>query len=481
MNLDQYLPIHVTSHNTLSGVNPEIFFGFSAEEFNPEQPYGKKPGEINLVVREAGRQSIHVSLGKQGDFADHIVREAAGLLGRWLVGHGITDVEFDFDGSLLAGEPGALVKLVEGLESGGYKFSTYKTGNKAEKIRPALAVVSAIDTKVKTREINRTLEIMAAVNLSRDWANEPANVINPVSLRKMATDLFSGTSVSVKIVDEKQLAEMGAGGILSVGKGSATPPCFIVLSYPGKGADAKKKPVAVIGKTITFDTGGYSLKDSTNILHMKLDKCGGMDVIGLLLAADRTGLPIPLVGLVTAAENMISAQAYRPDDIIRTLSGKTIEIGSTDAEGRLILADALTYAQNEIKPSAMIDLATLTGGVIIALGRVRAGLMSNNDNLAQALFESGQRTHERLWRLPMDKEYSEMMEGDEADLKNVSGSREASAITGGTFLKEFVSDVMPWAHIDIAGTADTPKETPLSCKGATGFGIRMLLDYLNHQ
>lgn len=481
MNLDQYLPIHVTLQLTLSGMKPEIIFGFADEKFNPEQPYGKKPGEINLVVKDGSRQLILVSLGQQEDFEDHTVREAAGLLGRWLVDHGITDAEFDFDASLLAREPVALVKMVEGLESGGYRFLTYKTGKKAKKNRPSLAMVSAIEPEFKTGEINRVLEIMAAVNLARDWANEPANVINPVSLRKMVADLFEGTGVSVKIVDENQLSAMGAGGILSVGKGSATPPCYIILSYPGKVAHANKKPVVVIGKTITFDTGGYSLKDANNIIHMKLDKCGGMDVIGLLLAADRIGLVTPLVGLVTVAENMISAQAYRPDDIIRTLSGKTVEIGSTDAEGRLILSDALTYAQNELNPGTVIDLATLTGGVIIALGRVRAGLMTNNDSLAKALFDAGQRTHERLWRLPMDKEYSEMMEGDEADLKNVSGSREASAITGGTFLKEFVPDDMPWAHIDIAGTADTPKETPLFCKGATGFGIRLLLDYLTHQ
>lgn len=478
MNLDQYLPVQITSQPALSGSKPEIIFGFAAEKFIADQPFGKKPGEVILAIKEGIRQLIYVSLGKQDDFADHTLREAGGLLGRWLVSNGVPEAEFDFDHSLLAGKPGALVKLVEGLESGGYKFSTYKTGKKAEKIHPSLVIVSAVDARQKTEEINRTLQIMAAVNLSRDWANEPANVINPVSLRKMVAELFEGTGVSVKIVDENQLVEMGAGGILSVGKGSATPPCFIILTYPGKGQDVTKKPVVVVGKTITFDTGGYSLKDSNNIIHMKLDKCGGMDVVGLLLAADRIGLATPLVGVITAAENMISAQAYRPDDIIRTLSGKTIEIGSTDAEGRLILADALTYAQNELNPGAIIDLATLTGGVIIALGRVRAGLISNNDSLAQALFDAGQCTHERLWRLPMDKEYSEMMEGDEADLKNVSGSREASAITGGTFLKEFVQDDMPCAHIDIAGTADTPKETPLSCKGATGFGIRLLLDYL---
>jgi leucyl aminopeptidase len=481
MDIDKYLPIKVTLSTTAPELKTEILFGFTTDSFSAVHPFGKKPGDVDLVRFDAGRQHIHVSLGKEEDFNLNTIREASGLLAKWLISSKVPEVKFEFDPSILAGKAGALTQLVEGLESGGYKFSTYKTDKESKRIQPGLVIVTSKDVSPRNEEVKRVLDIMSAVNLARDWANEPANVINPVSLRKMVTDLFQGSSVSVKIVDEKQLASMGAGGILSVGKGSATPPCFIILSYPGSGANAKKKPAVVIGKTITFDTGGYSLKDTSNIIHMKLDKCGGMNVIGLLLAADKIKLEHPLVGIVTAAENMISAQAYRPDDIIRTLSGKTIEIGSTDAEGRLILADALTYAQNEFKPDVMIDLATLTGGVLVALGRVRAGLMSNNDSMADDLFKAGERTHERLWRMPMDKEYAEMMVGDEADLKNVSGSREASTITGGAFLKEFVSDDVAWAHIDIAGTADTPKETPLSCKGATGFGIRLLIDFLSKQ
>ncbi|MHC1784569.1 MAG: M17 family metallopeptidase [Anaerolineaceae bacterium] len=481
MDMDQYLPIKVSLSTAAPDLKTEILFGFATDSFSAVHPFGKKPGDVNLIRFDAGRQQIHVSLGKEEDFNLNTIREAAGLLAKWLISNKVPDVKFEFDPSILSGKAGAINQLVEGLESGGYKFSAYKTDKESKRIQPGLVVVTSKDIAQYEEEIKHTLHIMSAVNLSRDWANEPANVINPVSLRKMVADLFEGTPVSIKVVDEKQLGEIGAVGILSVGKGSETPPCFIILSYPGSGPDTTKKPLVVIGKTITFDTGGYSLKDSTYIQHMKLDKCGGMDVVGLLLAAEKIKLSQPLIGIVTAAENMISAQAYRPDDIIRTLSGKTVEIGSTDAEGRLVLADALTYAQSEYKPDLMIDLATLTGGVLVALGRVRAGLMSNNDKLADDLFKAGERTHERLWRMPMDKEYAEMMEGDEADLKNVSGSREASTITGGTFLKEFVSDDVAWAHIDIAGTADTPRETPLSGKGATGFGIRMLLDFLEKQ
>jgi leucyl aminopeptidase len=428
---------------------------------------------------DSGLRQVNVSLGKEKDFASHTVRDAGGLLAKWLVANEVENAELLFVSAPFVDKANALTGLVEGLCAGGYKFTTYKSSKEPKKDRPVVVIVTGKDDPLQVEEVNRTLQMMAAVNLSRDWANEPANVINPVNLRKMVMDLFKGTSVAVKVVDEKQLADMKAGGILAVGQGSDTPPCFIVMSYPG--TDKSRKPIAVIGKTITFDTGGYSLKDSNNILGMKLDKCGGMDVIGLMLAVEKLKLAAPVVGIVTAAENMVSAQAYRPDDIIHMLSGKTVEIGSTDAEGRLILADALAYAQNEFKPAMMIDLATLTGGVLVALGHIRAGLMSNHDGLAEALFKSGELTYERLWRLPMDKEYAALMEGDEADLKNVSGTREASTITGGTFLKEFVSDDVPWAHLDIAGTADTPKPLPTSGKGATGFGIRLLVDFLSKQ
>ena len=212
---------------------------------------------------------------------------------------------------------------------------------------------------------------------------------------------------------------------------------------------------------------------------MKYDKCGGVTVIATLLAASRLELKTPVIGIISAAENMVSETAYRPDDIITTMSGKTVEIVTTDAEGRLVLADALTYAQQNFAPQSMIDLATLTGGVVTALGRVRAGIMSNNPALVVSLVESGDRTWERLWELPLDDEYLLATKGDDADLKN-SGGREGHAIMGGIFLKQFVADAIPWAHLDIAGVADSPKDLPYAHKGATGFGVRLLIDYLQN-
>ena len=215
------------------------------------------------------------------------------------------------------------------------------------------------------------------------------------------------------------------------------------------------------------------------MVGMKYDKCGGLAVLGTVLAASRLKIKTPLVGIITAAENMISGESYRPNDIIKTLSGKTVEIISSDAEGRMVMCDALTYAQQKYQPRALIDLATLTGGVVVALGKVRAGIMTNDDALASALFDSGERVFERLWRLPLDDEYFDLIKGDDSDFKN-AGGREAHPIVGGIFLKQFVFPETPWAHLDIAGAATTDKDLPYSPKGATGFGIRLLVDYLEH-
>jgi len=215
------------------------------------------------------------------------------------------------------------------------------------------------------------------------------------------------------------------------------------------------------------------------IQGMKFDKLGGITVLASVLAASVLEIPINVVGIICAAENMISDVAYRPDDIIKTLSGKTVEILSTDAEGRLVLADGLTYAQRNYKPHCIIDFATLTGGIVVALGKIRAGLFSNNSELSDQLYNSGENTFERLWPMPLDDDYFEFIKGDDADLKN-SGGREGHPIMGGIFLKQFVESDIPWAHIDIAGAATSSKSENYQPKGANGFGIRLIVDYLNN-
>lgn len=362
---------------------------------------------------------------------------------------------------------------MEGLLLGGFTFEKYKSSTKQNTCRVHL--LAAKESKTLRSEVERAVIISEAVNLSREWAHEPPNVINPISLAERVSKLAVEAGLKFRVLDDKQLEEMGAGAIVAVGKGSVTPSRLIVLEYPGR---TKVKPVVLVGKSITFDTGGYSIKPGEGMVGMKYDKSGGMTVIAALVAAARLGLKKPLVGVIAAAENMISGGAYRPNDIVKAMNGKTIEIISADAEGRLVLCDALGYAQKEYQPRAIIDLATLTGGVVVALGSIRAGIMANNDALAEALSVSGEKTFERLWRLPLDDEYFDLIKGDDSDMKN-SGARKAHPIIGGIFLKQFVAEDVPWAHIDIAGVADTDKDLPYCPKGATGFGVRLLMDYLS--
>ncbi len=316
------------------------------------------------------------------------------------------------------------------------------------------------------------------MSLARGLAEEPPNVINPLSLAERAAALAERDGLTIRLLGDAELADIGAGGLIAVGMGSQTPSQLIVLEYGGRGRGVGSPPVAIVGKALTFDSGGYMLKDRSRIVEMKYDKAGGAAALGAMHIAAQWELETPVVGLIAAAENMVSENALRPGDVIRTLSRKMVEITNTDAEGRLVLADALSYACTHYRPRFLIDIATLTYGVITALGRQRAGLLSNDDALAEDLFTSGERTGERLWRLPLDEAYLDLLHSDIADLKNYSGSSQASPITAGLFLQQFVPQGMPWAHLDILGTAVTGVDLPYCPRGATGFGVRLLADYL---
>lgn len=450
--------------------------------------FGKKenkPGEVGIEIGEILQSPQRddtikaiVSLGEKEKLNSQAFRKAGAAITKWLSNFNKTSSTIQLKKIDKINNSDNLSALFEGLFLGSFTFSRYKTsGIKNEEIKIFL------NTNIDPQKINQFIKhakiVTDAVNLNRDWAHEPANVINPITLAQRTQDIAQKSGLKCTILDENTLTKMNAGGILSAGQGSKTPSRMIILEYSGNQPSSDLKPVILVGKAITFDTGGYSLKDTTNIQQMKFDKSGGVIVAAVMQAVASLKLKRPVVGIIAAAENMISENAYRPDDILITLSGKTVEIITTDAEGRLVLADALTYAQNNYEPESIIDLATLTGGVVVALGRVRAGLLTNNDRLAYLLSESSEATGEWLWRLPLDDEYFKQIEGDDADLKN-SGGREASTIIGGTFLKQFVSDQIPWAHLDIAGVADSTKPTPLGPKGATGFGVRLLIHYLEN-
>jgi leucyl aminopeptidase len=438
---------------------------------------GKQVGDFLLKQSQDSLQML-VSLGKDDRIIPDTYRQAGGAVGKWLRQSGAEAVDFEVSIAEFEADPAPLQAFLEGILLGAYTFTTYKNDKGGS--TPVSFHLRADKSSAGLRKLVEGVETLASIiYLARDWSHEPANVINPATLAERAIALAKYAGLKCTTLDMKALQEMGAGGIVDVGKGSKTPPQMIVLEYAGNKPPVDAKPVVLVGKALTFDSGGYSLKNSEGIQGMKYDKCGGVTVAAVLLAAAELKIKTPVIGIIGAAENMVSSEAYRPDDIITTLSGKTVEVISTDAEGRLVLADALTYAQKHFQASSIIDLATLTGGVMVALGRVRAGLMSNNDELAQDLFVAGEATHERLWRLPLDDDFFKLIKGDDADLKN-SGGREAHCIMGGKFLEQFIEKGTSWAHLDIAAVADLPKDSPYSPKGATGFGIRLLMNYLEN-
>lgn len=446
-----------------------------APETVTHETAGKETGEIRSV-----NGKTLLSLGAQKKLSTETIRRAGGALARWLAKNNVAAAGLELEGLFALGLPpfAALNALAEGLLLGTFDFSKYKAEKESKNcslnlLTGAGAGPSAADLE---QVIHKAAIVAESVNLAREWAHEPPNVINPLTLVERVEKLAAETGLKCTVLNDKQLEEMGAGAIVAVGKGSNTPSRLIILEHAGT---SDGKPVALVGKALTMDTGGYSLKTTEGIVGMKYDKSGGMAVIATLAAVARLGLKTPVVGVIAAAENMISGGAYRPDDILKALNGKTIEIISTDAEGRLVLADALAYTEKTFQPRAMIDIATLTGAVVIALGSIRAGLLSSSDELAEALYGAGQRSHERVWRLPLDEEYFEQIKGEDSDIKN-SGGRKAGSIIGGMFLKQFVTDSTPWAHVDIAGMMDTDKELLAYCpKSGMGFGVRLFLEYLN--
>ncbi len=367
--------------------------------------------------------------------------------------------------------------FIEGLELGNYKFDKYKSSNKPEK--KLNVFVHAESEKLAKAAIKKTAIVMDGVNFTKELQNEPANTIRPSTLAKRVKEKLIKAGVRVTVFDEKEIKKRNMGGLLAVGQGSSDKPKFIILSYkPAVKAKGKKaKKIALVGKGVTFDTGGISLKPAQNMGEMKADMSGAALVAGTVLAAAKAKLPVEVMGIIPAAENMPSGSSMRPGDIVKTASGKTIEVDNTDAEGRMILADALDYASKQ-KPDTIIDFATLTGACVVALGQVAAGLFTKYDELADTLYKAGLQTYDRLWRLPMWDEYAKLIESKVADVHN-TGPRWAGAITAAKFLENFVDEKIPWAHIDIAGPAMNSDTNNYTKTYMTGYGVRLMFEYLS--
>ncbi len=362
-----------------------------------------------------------------------------------------------------------------------YKGTGQKKEDEAKPKRLELTVISDDAPTVKPA-LDRARAICDGQNFARTIASRPGNNINPVTLAKAAQEMAKEAGLGYRVLDEKQMKTLGMGGILAVGAASiSTPPRMIILEYRGgKGARTGKsaaKPVLVVGKSITFDTGGISIKPADKMGRMIYDKCGGMAVLGLMYALAKLKSPVHVIGILSSAENAVSSQAYRPGDILRMYNGVTVDVTNTDAEGRLVLGDALAWGIETYKPSAVVDLATLTGGVVTALGKTMAGVMSNNDGIVADLTRAAESAGEKIWRLPLGEDQRDQIRADHADIVNSAG-REAHPLQGGAFLSFFVPNDLPWAHLDIAGVADTEKELPYYAKGATGWGVRTLVNWV---
>jgi leucyl aminopeptidase len=437
-----------------------------------------KPGQVAHFYGGPGIRAervMVVGLGPRKDYGGDAVRRAAatGVRRARDLGARSVAVLMPPDGIPARARAHA---VVEGAVLGTYRFDRYLK-DKSDRAVESLAVVETERRgQAAAREGLALGELTAAaVCVARDLVNEPANVVTPTYLAERAAEIARGGKLEVKVLEREDCEKLGMGAYLGVARGSQEPPKFIHLQYaPGRRA---RKRVVVIGKGITFDSGGLDLKSADGMLRMKDDMSGAAAVLGVFHVLPRLRLPVEVHGLIAATENMPSGTAQRPGDIVRAMNGLTVEIGNTDAEGRLTLADALAYAAREIKPDEMVDLATLTGAVVIALGQQITGVMGSHDGAVNRILGAAAEAGERMWRLPLHDEYKEGLKSDIADLNNISSQRGAGSIVGALFMREFTAGV-PWVHLDIAGTAFSERDWTLGPKGATGVGVRTLLTYL---
>ena len=348
-----------------------------------------------------------------------------------------------------------------------YVYTTSKSKPQPRSLQKTLIAVRNV-AEVKT-VFDRTVAVVAGIELAKEWANRPANIATPTDLAGAAQALAKHPKISCTVLGPREVAKLGMGSFMAVAQGSDQPLRFIVLRY--EGASKAKAPSVLVGKGITFDSGGISIKPAPEMDEMKFDMCGAASVLGTFKALSLLKPAINVVGLIPSCENLINGKAVKPGDVVTSMSGQTIEILNTDAEGRLILCDALTYAER-FKPTAVVDIATLTGACVVALGAVRTGMFSDHEDLAQSLANAGDRAQDLCWRMPLDEDYAEGLKTNFADVANVAG-RAAGAVTAAKFLQRF-TEKFPWAHLDIAGSAWKSGAQ----KGATGRPVGLLVEYL---
>lgn len=440
-----------------------------------------KPNEVT-VLHALGRLPARLvavcGLGKQGEVTVDRVRDAAAEGCRALRKLGCTSIATTLLGAGTAGLESAMSAraIAEGAGLGLYTFTKYKAPEGPEVDVVRIVVRDASDVDVVRGAADMGMTLAEATNMARDMASEPANFMTPSRMAQISQDIAVTYGLQASVLGKDDMVSLGMGALLAVAQGSAEPPRFIRLDYAG--ADSASPRTALIGKGITFDSGGISIKPSEGMGEMKDDMAGGASVIAAMTAIARLKVKANVTALIPATENLPGGHAFRPGDVVKSMSGKTIEIISTDAEGRLVLADAINYAIRE-KMSPLVDVATLTGACVVALGKSYSGVFSNNEDVAQRFMRAAAIAGERMWRMPLADEYRELNKSQIADIKN-TGNRHGGAITAALFLSEFAGNV-PWLHVDIAGTANSTKDSGVLVKGETGVPVRTLFEFVNNE
>jgi leucyl aminopeptidase len=441
---------------------------------------GKESEFLSILTEKkfAAPRLYLVGLGEEKKLSHESYRRASAAVARQAQASRIKHLAFNLPAFGQTDSRKISHAIAEGAYLSLYKFDKYQTKKKDEQSKISEIIIFDPDESIikdVKKELNDVRIICEAATLARDLANAPACEIYPETLADAAKKSAEQYGYNITIWDKKKIEKEGFGGLLAVNAGSARPPRFIILEHNPHRQD--QKTIVLVGKGITFDSGGISIKPSGGMAEMKMDMSGAAAVIGTMEAAVRLKLPLHLVGLIPATENLPSGSAMKPGDIIKHHGGKTSEVDNTDAEGRLILADALAYAAT-YKPNVVIDLATLTGACVVALGMHATGMMGNDDETMTQLKTAGEKTYERVWQLPLFEEYEKQIKSDIADVKNIGG-KWAGAITAGLFLKKFIGEYK-WVHLDIAGTAMLEEQHPYAPKGGTGVGVRLLVEFLKN-
>ena len=439
--------------------------GLSKELYDSGEFSGKAL-EIAILHRPAGlkvKRLVLAGAGKSGEFTAAEMRKLSGAMLRALKPKGVRSIVIALEEPFRSDDFAAAA--VEGALLGDMEANRYKTDpKKNEKQVASFAVLGGSQAAVDRGRI-----LAEAQNFTRDLANEPANLLTPTGLAESARKMAADYSLECEILDQDRMRQLGMGALLGVAQGSAEPPAMIILRYKPAAKPSSKDHLGLVGKGVTFDTGGISIKPAEHMDQMRYDMAGGAAMLGAMRAIAQLKPAIPVTAIIPTVENMPGSRAQRPGDIVTSLSGKTVEVLNTDAEGRMILIDALTYAQR-LGCTHLIDAATLTGSIVVALGFVNIGAFTNNQAFLDKLMAAAKAEGEKMWQMPIDEEYKEALKSDFADLHNIGG-RPGGSVTAAMFLKDFVND-LPWVHLDIAGTAWLEETKPYMAKGASGVGVR---------